>query len=305
MALLVPISGRVLRSTASGIRRQVAPATSQSRWSSSSSAKKELGAAIQDRHATKAFTADPVPDETLAAILRLTQRAPTGFNTQPYACVLVREQADREKLGEAMLDSNARKVKEAPVVAVFAADLGKAVCVWGVQGGGIRWLICCVGTFLSEPSKRVPHLQKLAHDNGAPADFVSNLPHFVRLFSGEGKVAGGIRECISTAVSPLQAVPSNVPTMAWAFKQTTFAAATFLYAAQVHGVATCPMEGFDETRVRNALDIPDRYGVPVVICLGYENPAAKPAKASPRLAPTEIFFDGKFGQSSEKLFSDK
>ncbi|RLN72498.1 hypothetical protein BBJ28_00004555 [Nothophytophthora sp. Chile5] len=270
MALFVPMSGRVLRSTASGIRRQVAPATSQSRWSSSS-AKKELGAAIQDRHATKAFTADPVPDETLAAILRLTQRAPTGFNTQPYACVLVREQADREKLGEAMLDSNARKVKEAPVVAVFAADLGKA----------------------------------LAHDNGAPADFANNLPHFVRLFSGEGKVAGGIRECISTAVSPLQAVPSYVPTMAWAFKQTTFAAATFLYAAQAHGVATCPMEGFDETRVRNALDIPDRYGVPVVICLGYENPAAKPVKASPRLAPTEIFFDGKFGQSSEKLFSDK
>lgn len=52
------------------------------------------------------------------------QRAPTGFNTQPYACVLVREQKDREKLAEAMLDSNARKVKEAPVVAVFAADCG-------------------------------------------------------------------------------------------------------------------------------------------------------------------------------------
>lgn len=42
------------------------------------------------------------------------QRAPTGFNTQPYACVLVREQKDREKLAEAMMDSNARKVKEAP-----------------------------------------------------------------------------------------------------------------------------------------------------------------------------------------------
>lgn len=52
------------------------------------------------------------------------QRAPTGFNTQPYACVLVREQKDREKLAEAMMDSNARKVKEAPVVAVFAADCG-------------------------------------------------------------------------------------------------------------------------------------------------------------------------------------
>ncbi|GMF11455.1 unnamed protein product [Phytophthora lilii] len=86
---------------------------------------------------------------------------------------------------------------------------------------------------------------------------------------------------------------------------TTFAAATFLYAAQVHGLATCPMEGFDQIRVRNALDIPDRYGVPVVICLGHPNPAAKPEKPSVRLDPREVFFDGKFGDSSEKIFSDK
>lgn len=53
------------------------------------------------------------------------QRAPSGFNMQPYACVLVREQADRERISDAMLASNAVKVKQAPVVAVFAADIGR------------------------------------------------------------------------------------------------------------------------------------------------------------------------------------
>ncbi|ETL84890.1 hypothetical protein L917_15410, partial [Phytophthora nicotianae] len=244
-----------------------------------SSAQKRMGAAIEERYACKAFLPTPVPNETLKEILRLTQRAPTGFNVQPYACVLVREQKDREKLAEAMMDSNIRKVKEAPVVAVFAADL--------------------------EPSKRVPRLQHLMHDNGAPADFVANMPHVVRLFSGEGVVASTLRAAIATAVSPLMPAPSNVSTEAWAFKQTAFAAATFLYAAQTHGLATCPMEGFDQIRVRNALDIPDRYGVPVVIALGHANPDAKPEKPSARLDPTEIFFDGKFGNSSEKIFSDK
>lgn len=43
---------------------------------------------------------------------------------QPYACVLVREQVDRDRIADAMLASNAVKVKQAPVVAVFAADLG-------------------------------------------------------------------------------------------------------------------------------------------------------------------------------------
>ncbi|RLN46875.1 hypothetical protein BBJ29_002884 [Phytophthora kernoviae] len=250
----------------------------QARWSSNS-AQKKLGAAIQDRYACKAFLPDPVPEQTLQEILKLTLRAPTGFNTQPYACVVVRKQADREKLAEAMMASNVRKVKEAPVVVVFAADC--------------------------EPTKRVPRLQKLAADNGASTDLVNNLPHVVRLFSGEGVAASGIRAAIATAVSPLQPAPSNVSTEAWAFKQTTFAAATFLYAAQEHGVATCPMEGFDQIRVRNALDIPDRYGIPVVIALGYPNPAAAPTKPSVRLQPTEVFFDGKFGQSSEGIFSDK
>ncbi|CAI5710470.1 unnamed protein product [Peronospora effusa] len=224
-----------------------------------SNAQEKLGVAMEERYACKSFLSDAVPDKTLEEILKLTLRAPTGFNTQPYACVLVREQKDREKLAEAMMDSNARKVKEAPVVAVFAADC--------------------------EPSKRLPRLQKLAYDNGAPVDVVSNMPHVVRLFSGE--------------------VPSNVSTEAWAFKQTTFAAAAFLYAAQVHGLATCPMEGFDQIRVRNALDIPDRYGVPVIIALGHPNPSAKPEKPSARLDPTEVFFDGKFGDSSDQIFSNK
>ncbi|KAJ8518422.1 hypothetical protein ON010_g18209 [Phytophthora cinnamomi] len=45
------------------------------------------------------------------------------------------------------------------------------------------------------------------------------------------------------------------------------------------------MEGFDQIRVRNALDIPDRYGVPVVIALGYPNPTMKPKRPSRGTAP--------------------
>ncbi|CAH0516516.1 unnamed protein product [Peronospora belbahrii] len=244
-----------------------------------SSVQEKLGAVIEERYACKSFLPDTVPDKTLQEILKLTLRAPTGFNTQPYACVLVREQKDRNQLAEAMMGSNVRKVKEAPIVAVFAADC--------------------------EPSKRLPRLQQLAHDNGAPADVVHNMPHVVRLFSGEGVVASGLRAIMATAVSPLMPVPSNVSTEAWAFKQTAFAAATFLYAAQVYGLATCPMEGFDQIRVRNALNIPDRYGVPVIIALGHPNPTEKPENPSARLDPTEVFFDGKFGDSSNKIFSNK
>lgn len=149
----------------------------------------------------------------------------------------------------------------------------------------------------------MPHIQKMMHESGESTAAVQNLPHHLRLFSGEGHLAGGIRSLIATAVSPLMAVPANVPTIAWSYKQTAFAAATFVYAAQASGLSTCPMEGFDEARLKVALDIPDRYSIPVVVCCGYPQPEKQRTDTTtPRLAPTEIFFDGKFGRSTEKLF---
>ncbi|KAG6615075.1 Nitroreductase family [Phytophthora cinnamomi] len=220
---------------------------------------KHLGAAIRERFACKSFLSDPVPAGTLREILKLTQRAPTGFNTQAYVCIVVRSAEDRARLAGAMMDSNIRKINEAPVAVVFAADC--------------------------EPSKNVPRLQQLGRDNGAPEALVNKVPHAVELFSGEHN--------------------PNVSTEAWAYKQTTFAAATFLYAAQVHGLATCPIEGLNQAKVKQVLDIPDRYSIPVVVALGYANPDAKPAKPSVRFPSSEVFFDGEFGQSLAKFFEEE
>ncbi|KAI9915667.1 hypothetical protein PsorP6_007898 [Peronosclerospora sorghi] len=149
----------------------------------------------------------------------------------------------------------------------------------------------------SQPTKRVPRLQQLTYDYGAPADVVSNMPHV--------RPSGSHCHNHVTAVFP---VPSSVSTEAWAFKQTTFAAATFLYAAQVHGLSTCPMEGFDQSRVRKVLDIPDRYRVPVVIALGHPDPAAKPQKPSVRLDPAVDGYDMSFlvvHQHLENMYNHK
>lgn len=40
--------------------------------------------AIQSRKSIRAFTSDPVPKETLEKILEISQRAPSGTNTQPW-----------------------------------------------------------------------------------------------------------------------------------------------------------------------------------------------------------------------------
>lgn len=116
--------------------------------------------AITGRTSVRFFSPTPVPDATLAEVLRLTQvsswcssalllrrsfgcnqladtlhadtnrmrvctqRAPTSFNAQSYVSIVLRDQSDREKIVDAMLGPNGSKVLEAPVVVVFAADLG-------------------------------------------------------------------------------------------------------------------------------------------------------------------------------------
>ncbi|KAL0584593.1 hypothetical protein ABG067_005616 [Albugo candida] len=236
------------------------------------SAKRSL---IEKRVSTKYFdTKRDISDAVLADISRLTQRAPTSFNLQPYACVLVREKRDRDRLSSAMLASNVNKVKDAPVIAVFAADL--------------------------EPSKRVPSIQKSMLKTESPA-YIAQLAHYVKLFAHEGRT---MQKFLASVVSPIQPYPTPVPTIAWSYKQTAFAAATFLYAAQIHDLATCAMEGYDEVRVRNLLNIPDRYSVPVIISLGYSKSKESMPECSSRLAPTKVFFDGKFGLSSHRIFTE-
>ncbi|RLO00113.1 hypothetical protein DYB28_003508 [Aphanomyces astaci] len=182
-------------------------------------------------------------------VLHGLQRAPSGFNLQPYACVLVQDAADRNTLSAAMLGDNVRKVKEAPLIAVFASDL---------------------------------------------AD-IQQLPLKLRFFGGEGHLAGAIRNGLSTALTPFQPVPTYVPTIAWSYKSTMLAVSQYILAAESHGIGCCVMEGFDETWVRHALDIPDRYSVPVVVASGYPVDVDPSPALSPRLAPSQVFFGGKFG----------
>jgi nitroreductase len=176
-----------------------------------------------------------------------------------------------------MLGGNGRKLKEAPLVAVFAADL--------------------------EPSKRVPAIQAMMHAAEQSPTAIQQLPSKLRFFGGEGYLSAGIRCLISSSASPIMPVPSYTPTIAWSYKSTMFAVSQYVYAAESHGIGTAIMEGFDEIRLRHLLDIPDRYSVPVVIACGY--PASEDGedvdggqqkRQTPRLPLEELFFDGTFGQ---------
>lgn len=87
-----------------------------------------IGEAAQDvlfRQARTAnrFTEDPVTEQQIRALYDLVKWAPTSFNQQPLRIVLVRSPEARERLAQAMWDNNQEKTRQAPLVAILAADL--------------------------------------------------------------------------------------------------------------------------------------------------------------------------------------
>jgi nitroreductase len=67
-----------------------------------------------------------------------------------------------------------------------------------------------------------------------------------------------------------------------------------MLAAAEQGLASLPMEGFDESRVRAALGIPRRYAVPCVVAVGYATEGAAGAARAGRFELAEMFAADRF-----------
>mmetsp|Transcript_16915 Transcript_16915/g.43739 ORF Transcript_16915/g.43739 Transcript_16915/m.43739 type:complete len:191 (+) Transcript_16915:2-574(+) len=174
-----------------------------------------------------------------------------------------------------MLAANAERVREAPLVAVFASDL--------------------------RSSNRVPAAAELSRAAGAPAEYLRNLPFYVSLFSS-GYRWGWVRWPMFMAkrlamllVGLFRAVPKLSTPETWAVKSTMPAVQTFMLAAAEAGMATLPMEGLDERRVRKALGIPRRYAVPCAVAVGYATPDAAARPRTGRMPLDELFRLDTFG----------
>jgi len=81
---------------------------------------KRLSEVIEERRTTPNFSDEPVRDADLKRILEAGLRAPSGYNTQPWRFVVVRDPEQRKRLAAAAMDQ--RRVAQAPVVIVACGD---------------------------------------------------------------------------------------------------------------------------------------------------------------------------------------
>jgi len=87
--------------------------------------------AIRGRRSIRAFTAEPVAEDVLAAVLEAGRLAPSWKNTQAWRFVVVRDSAVKQELAQkavALGNRGINAIKNAPIVIAACAELDKSGC---------------------------------------------------------------------------------------------------------------------------------------------------------------------------------
>lgn len=202
---------------------------------------------VRERRAVRHFTPDPLPDGLLDRLLDAAHWAPSGYNLQPTHFAVATDPALKERLLPSCMGQ--KQICEAPAVVVFLGDRD-------VVKNNFEKVIQTeknAGAINERYEQMVRKMVPLAFDKGplrAHWLWKKYLLPVVR------------------TVKPVPRIPA-VEEEYWLTKQVMLSAMVFMLAAAAAGLATVPMEGFDETKVKKVLKIPNRFIAPLIAPVGY------------------------------------
>ena len=201
-----------------------------------------LRALIESRRAVRRFTAEQVPEAVIRDCLEMAVLAPNSCNLQPWSFQVVRDPALLHRLHYVCMSQNAAK---APlIIAVLARP--------------DTWKQACKDVVTYWPEPEVPKRIRDFYARTAPFQYNQGPLGLLGLFKRQLVRLLALRK-------PLMRKPNSKAQMRlWAVKSTALASENLMLAFQSHGYATCPMEGFDEVRLRKVLDIP-RQAIPIML----------------------------------------
>ncbi|MCL7455045.1 MAG: NADPH-dependent oxidoreductase [Anaerolineae bacterium] len=87
---------------------------------------------IYRHYSVRRYKPDPVPTDTIEAVVAAGQRASTSSNLQTYSVVAVLDAARRERM--AQLCGDQRQIREAPVFLAWCADLNRLDRICRMRG---------------------------------------------------------------------------------------------------------------------------------------------------------------------------
>lgn len=193
---------------------------------------KEFRKAVTTRRSVRQFTSEPIPEDVLQDCLDLALMAPNSSNLQMWNFYRVTTPEKREAMVKACMSQKAAKT---------AAEL--IVCTghtrnWRQHAKDI------LAQWPGEPPKVVRQYY------GGLAQFMYGSVPMDMLGLG-ARAKKTVRDAIGL-VRPMMRTPNTDADMElWAAKSVALACENLMLALRAYGFDSCPMEGFDEERVRD------------------------------------------------------
>jgi len=208
--------------------------------------------AIFKRRAVKVFEPVEISEGIREQILNAARHAPSSFNMQPYRFYWIGTPKKKTAVAKLCLGQVPAETASALVVAV--ADIGSLAATSQSQ---LEWMRS--RSEFSEAKIR-------DYERTAKIGRMLFMPGPFGIF---GAVKWGVFWLLN--VWKVMGMPpvSRQDLFKWATKSTSLACENLLIAAEVLGIHTCPMEGFDGRRLLKYLGLSARYHeIVVVIAMG-------------------------------------
>lgn len=208
---------------------------------------------VQLRRSNRSF--DPeveVPDEVIKRSLERAILSPNSSNMQLWSFFWIRSEEEKKRFQPLCLDQYAAKSAKHLLVFVTRRDLWKERAKWNADQ--IKKQV------VNEPDKYQKRM----------------LQYYEKLLPiAYGYDFLGIYSLIRKSVSFIMSITKPFVRMGGSAKQRiivqkscALAAQTFMLSVAAEGYHTCPMEGFDEVRVRKALSLPRIAEINMIIAVG-------------------------------------
>jgi nitroreductase len=208
----------------------------------------EFDKIVQNRRSVRFYTDEKIPAEIVEKVLDWGLLAANSSNLQPWEFYWVKDPAKKIKLVEALMSQPAARTAQELIVAVAKRKNWKPI------------------------SKQM--LQRLNETPDVPQAAKGYYGKIVPLAYTQGPwgIIGKIKKLALTLIGitrPIPREPASIADMrVWAVKSTSLACQNIMLGFSAFGYDSCPMEGFDSSRVKKILGLKWSDEVVMVISAG-------------------------------------
>lgn len=211
----------------------------------------EFRKVVESRRSVRRFTDEEVPQTVIDDCLDMAMLAPNSSNLQPWEFYVVRSPELKAKLAEACLGQNAATTANVLIPIIARTNTWKKNSLRNIE----YW-----------PEETMPKIVRTYYSKVAPIHYNQGPLGALGLAKKAAGLIAGLKRAVPRG-------PYSISEMkAWAVKSTALAAENMMLGFRAHGFDTCPMEGFDERRVRKLLKLPDDAIVTMILGVGRRAP---------------------------------